>query len=85
MHMPIREYMSDDAAAGCAYCRNGFERLEPLHAPALQKCPRCGAAVTRQVSAPNVGGSRSGLDDRARQAGFHKLKKLGRGEYERQY
>lgn len=83
--MPIREYMVNDAAAACAYCCHGFEMLEALNAPALQKCPRCGAPVARQISAPNVGGSRSGLDDCAKRAGFHKLKKLGRGEYERQY
>jgi len=32
-----------------------------------------------------VGASRSGLDDRAKAAGFTKLKRLGKGEYERQY
>jgi hypothetical protein len=29
------------------------------------------------------GRSRSGLDDRAGAAGFHKLKRAGRGEYEK--
>ena len=85
MAMPIREYIASDAAAGCDRCRAGFEQLEAIAAPARQKCPHCGAPVARQISAPNVGGSRSGLDDRAKRAGFHKLKKLGRGEYERQY
>jgi len=32
-----------------------------------------------------IGRSRSTLDARAKAAGFKKLKKLGRGEYEQQY
>ncbi len=83
--MPIREYMAADADQACEYCRAGFERLENIDASALQHCPACGAPVERQISAPNMGGSRSSFDNRAREAGFHKLKKLGRGEYERQY
>jgi hypothetical protein len=41
--------------------------------------------VARQISVPSVGGSKSGFDDRAKNAGFSKLKKLGSGEYEKQY
>jgi hypothetical protein len=41
--------------------------------------------VVKVVSRPAVGGSSSGFDDRAKSAGFHKLKRLGKGEYEKQY
>jgi predicted nucleic acid-binding Zn ribbon protein len=51
----------------------------------LKQCPRCGAAVEKVISAPSVGASKSGMDDRAKQAGFHKLKRTGKGEYEKKY
>lgn len=83
--MPIREYQATDPSRGCASCRQPFEQIESMKQPPLAKCPQCGTAVGRLISAPAVGASRSGLDDRAKSAGFHKLKKLGRGEYEKKY
>jgi putative FmdB family regulatory protein len=83
--MPIHEYRAADPENACQYCRNGFERLEKLNAPPLMKCERCGAEVARLISAPRVGASRSGADDRAKHAGFHKLKKISKGEYEKVY
>ena len=83
--MPIREYVAKSAQVGCPRCLEGFERLEGLEEEALWGCPDCGAPIKRVLSAPRVGASRSGLDDRAKSAGFHKLKKLGQGEYEKQY
>ncbi len=59
--------------------------MQKLSDEPLKRCPDCGAPVEKQISAPSVGLSRSGLDDRAKNAGFHKLKKLGKGEYEKQY
>jgi hypothetical protein len=41
--------------------------------------------VKKLISAPRVGASQSNFDDRAKASGFHKLKKLGKGEYEKQY
>jgi len=83
--MPIREYQADDPCRACDACRRPFERLERLPEPFLDKCPACGAPVSRLISAPVVGGSKSSFDRRASQAGFHKLKRLGKGEYEKQY
>ncbi len=83
--MPIREYIAKDAQQACAACRCAFERLEKMHAAPLTQCPDCGAPVERLISAASVGASRSSLDTRAKKAGFHKLKRLGRGEYEKQY
>ena len=48
-------------------------------------CPECGTPLHRVISAPNLGRSGAALDDRARAAGFSKLKRIGTGEYERQY
>jgi len=83
--MPIYEYQAVDPRTGCATCRQPFELLRKLSDAPLTNCPQCGAPVRKLISAPATGLSRSGLDDRARSAGFHKLKKLGKGEYEKQY
>jgi putative FmdB family regulatory protein len=83
--MPIREYQSGNPEQGCKICRNRFERIERLNEPALSKCPECGAELVRLISAPRVGSSQTGADDRAKRAGFHKLKKISKGEYEKVY
>jgi len=82
--MPIREYAAVDPGNACRHCKEGFEEMEPMDAQALKTCPRCGGQVERQLSAPSVGGSESGLNDRAKKAGFTTYKKLGKGEYEKQ-
>lgn len=83
--MPIYEYQARDRSRSCPHCVRGFEHLQRLSDPTLVLCPACSAPVAKLISAPVVGGSRSGLDDRAKSAGFHKLKRLGSGEYEKQY
>ncbi len=83
--MPIREYAAVDPKKSCTHCKDGFEEVEAMDAPPLEACPECGAPVQRQLSAPRVGGSKSGLDDRAKSAGFTKYKKLGKGEYEKKF
>ena len=82
--MPIREYSAVETARSCRYCKEGFEEMESIDAPARAACPRCGAPVERRLSAPSIGGSQSGLQDRAKNAGFTTYRKLGRGEYEKQ-
>lgn len=83
--MPIREYTAVDTGNCCRHCRDGFEEMESMDAPAKETCPRCGGKIARQLSAPSVGGSQSGLHDRAKNAGFTTYKKLGKGEYEKKY
>ena len=83
--MPLHEYKAKDAGQSCPYCLSGFEQLESLGGSSMQTCPRCGSPVGKQWSAPRVGRSVSNFDDRAKNAGFHKLKKSGAGEYEKQY
>ncbi len=82
--MPIYEY-THSGKKYCTHCRGTFESMQSIKADPLKWCPRCGAPVKRVLSAPSVGGSESKLDDRAKASGFHKLKKLGKGEYEKQY
>ena len=83
--MPTYEYSAEKASKSCPFCRTGFECAQRLGEAPLACCPRCGAPVRKCVSLPAIGRSRSALDDRARRAGFKKLKKIGRGEYERQF
>ena len=52
--MPLYDYRPVDAAAACEHCRNGFEVRQSMNDPALEKCPRCGSAVRRAISAPNI-------------------------------
>ncbi len=83
--MPIREYAAVDPKNCCDHCRDGFERVETLEESAMETCPRCGGKVARQLSAPSIGRSESGLHDRAKNAGFTTYKKTGQGEYEKKY
>ncbi len=83
--MPIYEYEANDSEHACPHCRRGFEVLQRIPDTPLTACPECGAPVHKLISAPQVGGSQSGFDDRAQAAGFHKLKKVSKGEYEKQY
>lgn len=83
--MPIREYRAGNPERRCQFCRNGFEQLEGLNQKPLLKCPQCGAELERLISAPRVGASQSSADHKAKQAGFHKLKKISKGEYEKIY
>jgi putative FmdB family regulatory protein len=83
--MPTYEYQATDPARCCATCRDKFELVRLLKDPPVTACPQCGAPVHKLISAPAIGRSASCLDDRAKNAGFTKLKRLGKGEYEKQY
>ncbi len=83
--MPIYVYQVSDGEKGCRKCASSFELIQSLREKPLEKCPDCGAPVRRVPAPVSVGFSQSNLDDRARAAGFTKLKRLGKGEYERQY
>lgn len=83
--MPLREYTATDPKNCCDHCREGFEHMENVDADPLTTCPRCGGKIQRQLSAPSIGRSESGLHDRAKSAGFTTYKKTGKGEYEKKY
>jgi len=82
--MPIREYKASDSKKACSFCRDGFERVEPLDCPSFPFCPECGKPVERQLARPILGKSKSGLVSRAKSAGLTTYKKVGNGEYEKQ-
>ena len=83
--MPIYEFIATDESKSCEFCLQGFEQLMRVSDAPLTSCPQCGSPVKKNISAPFIGSSKSGLDDRAKAACFHKLKKLGKGEYEKTY
>jgi putative FmdB family regulatory protein len=83
--MPIYEYQAKSKKTSCAKCIDCFDTIQLIAAPHLTNCPDCGGPVVRIISAPFVGASKSGFDDRAKTAGFQKWKKLGSGEYEKHY
>jgi putative FmdB family regulatory protein len=83
--MPTYEYESVDPAAGCERCRTPFECVQRMTDPPVAVCPACGKPVRKLVSCPSIGASVSNFDNRAKKSGFHKLKRLGKGEYEVKY
>ncbi len=81
--MPIYEYELCDGS--CAICGGKFTLRRPLSAPALSRCPLCKKPVRRLFSAFNTPQLTKPLSvSDAKKAGFTVLKRLGKGEYERQ-
>ncbi len=83
--MPLYEYEAKDPAKGCAKCRGGFTVMQSLKDDRLEKCPECGAPVYRVICAPGLAHSKTDLHYRAKRAGFHTLKRVNKGEYEKIY
>ena len=83
--MPIYVYRTTDRKCACDCCRDGIEVLQQISEPPLERCPKCGRAVTKSVTSFWLGLSESSVDDRAKAKGMHKLKRLGKGEYEKVY
>lgn len=83
--MPIYVYEAKDEKLACGRCRGGFEVSQPINDAKLESCPDCGAPVIRVIQAPGLGRSQTDLNYRAKRAGFHSLKRVGRGEYEKMY
>ena len=83
--MPTYEYEACDSRRSCSRCIDGFDLIRSLRDPPVVECPACGSPVRKRIAAPSIGRSLSSLDNRAKSAGFSKLKRLGKGEYEKQY
>lgn len=83
--MPLYDYQANDPAHGCSTCREPFEVMRRLDEPPLIACPTCGAPIHKLIAAPALGRSKSKLDDRAKAAGFHKLKRVDQGAFEKLY
>ena len=83
--MPVYDYIAADPERACPLCMTGFETVQSIHDARLTGCPKCGAPIQKSITAPAIGRSKTKLDDRAKSAGFTKLKKIGKGEYEKMY
>jgi len=83
--MPVYDYEAREPGNSCPYCKAGFEVVQLIKEPRLETCPQCGSPVRKLITAPAIGRSASKLDDRAKNAGFTKLKKVSKGEYEKLY
>ena len=83
--MPLYVYEAKDPEKGCEKCRNGFEIPQSLSEDKLTHCPYCRADVFRVICAPGLTHSRTYLHYRAKRAGFHTLKRVEKGEYEKIY
>lgn len=78
--MPLYEY--ELCEGGCAVCGGKFVLRRPLDAKELKECPACKKPVRKVFSTFNSPKKLSITD--AKKAGFTVLKKVGKGEYERQ-
>ena len=81
--MPIYEY--ELCQGECPMCPGRFTLRRPISAPALKRCPLCKKPVRKVLSAfntPTYLKPVSTVD--AKKAGFTVLKRIGKGEYERQ-
>ena len=83
--MPIYVYEAEDPKSGCDKCRAGFEVRQSLNDERLARCTECGAPVRRVIQAPALAHSKTDLHYRAKRAGFHSLKRVQSGEYEKMY
>ncbi|MFA7172361.1 MAG: zinc ribbon domain-containing protein [Kiritimatiellia bacterium] len=83
--MPVYDYEAQEPEKSCPHCKDGFEINQRIKDKSLTTCPECGNPVFKVITAPAIGRSKSKLDDRAKSAGFTKLKKISKGEYEKMY
>lgn len=81
--MPFYEY--ELCEGGCAICGGRFTLRRPLSVPELTKCPLCKKAVRKLISSFNSPIKLKPLSiSDAKKAGFTVMKRVGKGEYERQ-
>jgi putative FmdB family regulatory protein len=81
--MPLYEYKLCEGE--CKACGETFTLRRPLSAPELTKCPACKRPVRKIISSFSTPHKLKPLSiSDAKKAGFTVLKKLRKGEYERQ-
>ena len=81
--MPYYEYELCDGS--CAACGGKFTLRRPLTAPELTKCPACKKPVRKVISSFSSPIKLKPLSvSDAKSAGFTVLKRVNKGEYERQ-
>ena len=80
--MPLYDYAPKSGR--CSKCHGRFEVVQRVAEPRLERCPACGKAVERLVSAAAVHGKYSTKSDsRLKDLGLTKYVKTSDGSYER--
>jgi len=81
--MPLYEY--ELCEGNCAPWRGRFALRRPVSAPELKACPACRKPVRKLISRFNTPSIMKPLSiSDAKKAGFTVLKRVNKGEYERQ-
>ena len=81
--MPLYEY--ELCRGSCSACGGRFTLRRPLDAAELTQCPACKKPVRKVLSTFNTPTlTKPASISAAKKAGFTVLKRLGKGEYERQ-
>jgi len=81
--MPLYEYELCDG--NCVVCGGKFTLQRPLSAPELTQCPACKKPVRKIISSFSTPHKLKPLSiSDAKKAGFTVLKKVRKGEYEKQ-
>ena len=80
--MPIYEYELCDG--DCKVCGGKFTLRRPASRPPLTNCPLCKKPVRKIISQVNSPTKLKPSISDAKSAGFTVLKRVGKGEYERQ-
>ena len=81
--MPIYDYELCDG--DCKVCGGKFSLRRPASRPPLMKCPLCRKPVRKIISLVNSPTKLKPLSiSDAKKAGFTVLKRVGKGEFERQ-
>lgn len=83
--MPIYIYKAVEDDKSCEYCRRGFEVLQKINDQPCSTCPECGSPVKKVFTPFSQAESKKSFDRRAKEQGFHKLKKVDKGKYEKLY
>ena len=79
--MPLYDYAPKSGR--CGRCQGRFEVMQRVAEPKLKKCPECGKAVERLVSAPALGGKYAVTPQKIKESGMTQYKKAGDGVYEK--
>jgi len=81
--MPIYEYAAVDQ--GCPHCEGHFDVRQKLSEDALTRCPECGGAVKRVISAPAfaMGNAHTLKESNVEKHGFTQYRRAGNGVYEK--
>ena len=81
--MPLYEY--ELCEGNCAACGGRFTLRRPLSAKELTQCPACKKPVRKVITSFNTPKHTKPVSiSDAKKAGFTVLKKVSKGEYERQ-